>query len=584
MKQYQDLLKDILENGREKGDRTGTGTISTFGRQIRFNLQDGFPLLTTKKIFWKGIVHELLWFLKGDTNIKYLNDNGVKIWDEWCTTGGDCGPIYSVPWRKWYIPKSRDIISVERAPYRFDEPFTPKFANEEYDIVESDMDGFTKNGFRVVGKLSNKTKNTHYVIEFDNGYRKTARKIQIEGNSELYNPYQPNEWGYCKGNPKNFDIKNKTHKKLFVMWENMVRRCHYPEHQNYDLYGGKGIFVKGDWKCFESFFNTIHLIPGYHNWVSDPSGYHLDKDYYGANYYSKDSCVFLEKEYSRSLVRGLSKHIDEGVKWILTDKETSISIEDTFVSRLLEENGIGVDHYYFKNNNMSYKNYSLEKVSPFGGHLYRQRIFIDQIKDVIDTLNDDPESRRIIVSGWNPEFLPDTTFSPSENAEMGKQSLPPCHTMFQFYCEELTLLERAEIARYKLDGSMGTVEYIIACMDNEAIPRHRLSCQLYQRSADVFLGVPFNLASYALLTHIIAYICNMQAGDFVHTFGDVHIYSNHVEQVKEQLSRDPRPLPELRIRNRKMIGPSAAPEDFEFGDFELIGYDPHPPIKAEVAV
>lgn len=322
MKQYHDLLQDILDNGRSKEDRTGTGTTSLFGRQIRFNLQDGFPLVTTKKLFWKGIVHELLWMLKGHTNIQYLVDNGVHIWDEWADDKGYLGPVYGKMWRRW-----------PRVNPDWDEPGT-----------------------------------------------------------------------------------------------------------------------------------------------------------------------------------------------------------------------------------------------------------IDQINEAIQTLLHNPESRRIVISGWHPDYLPNTKYTPKQNAAMGKQALPPCHTLFQFYCEELTLQERAAIARYPLDGTFGSTEYIIACMDNEAVPRHRLSCQLYQRSADVFLGVPFNIASYALLTHIIAYICNMQPGDFVHTFGDVHIYNNHVDQVKEQLTREPRPLPQLRIRNRKMLGLSAAPEDFEFEDFELVGYDPHPPIKAEVAV
>ncbi len=274
MKQYHDLLKHVLENGSQKGDRTGTGTKSVFGYQMRFDLSEGFPMVTTKKLHLKSIIHELLWFLKGDTNIEYLKENGVRIWNEWADENGDLGPVYGHQWRNW--------------------------------------------------------------------------------NSEG----------------------------------------------------------------------------------------------------------------------------------------------------------------------------------------------IDQIKEVVETLKNNPNSRRMLVSAWNPSVLPDTSVSFSENVSNGKAALPPCHAFFQFYVA---------------DG--------------------KLSCQLYQRSADIFLGVPFNIASYALLTMMMAQVCGYEAGDFVHTFGDAHIYSNHMEQVELQLSRDPRPLPTMKIN----------PEvkdifDFKFEDFILEDYDPHPGIKAKVAV
>jgi len=274
MKQYHDLLKHVLEHGAEKGDRTGTGTKSVFGYQMRFNLGEGFPMVTTKKLHLKSIIYELLWFLKGDTNIEYLKENGVRIWNEWADKNGELGPVYGHQWRNW--------------------------------------------------------------------------------NSEE----------------------------------------------------------------------------------------------------------------------------------------------------------------------------------------------IDQIKEIVTTLKNNPNSRRMLVSAWNPSVLPDTSVSFSENVANGKAALPPCHAFFQFYVA---------------DG--------------------KLSCQLYQRSADIFLGVPFNIASYALLTMMMAQVCGYEPGDFIHTFGDAHIYSNHMEQVQLQLSRDPKPLPTMRIN----------PEvkdifDFKFEDFILENYDPHPGIKAKVAV
>jgi thymidylate synthase len=263
MRQYLDLLARVLDEGVKKSDRTGTGTRSVFGHQMRFDLSEGFPLVTTKKLHVKSIVHELLWFLAGDTNIRYLKENGVRIWDEWADETGDLGPIYGKQWRSWDAPDGRTI---------------------------------------------------------------------------------------------------------------------------------------------------------------------------------------------------------------------------------------------------------------------------DQISDVIEQIRKNPDSRRLVVSAWNP-------------ADLDKMALAPCHCLFQFYVA---------------DG--------------------KLSCQLYQRSADIFLGLPFNIASYALLTMMVAQVTGLKPGDFVHTFGDAHLYLNHHDQAREQLSRAPRKLPTMRLN----------PEvhrifDFVYGDFELVGYDPHPHIKAEVS-
>lgn len=297
-KQYLELLEDILKNGKFKDDRTKTGTKSVFGRQLRYDLSDGFPLLTTKKVFLKGIIYELLWFLRGESNIKYLVDNGVHIWDEW-------------PY-KYYRQKNRGkkILTQEEYVLRMRED--PKFAKK---------------------------------------------------------------WG--------------------------------------------------------------DLGPVY------------------------------------------------GVQW-----------------RKWKKHGRGE---------------------------------VDQIKEVIDQIKNTPTSRRLIVTAWNPGEIDDI---------LAREGLPPCHTLFQFY-----------------------------------VNRGRLSVQLYQRSADVFLGVPFNIASYALLLMMVAQVTGLKPGEFVHTFGDVHIYSNHIKQVKEQLKRKPKKLPRMKL-NQSVLDISK----FKFEDFTLEGYDPHPPIKAPVAV
>ncbi len=274
MKQYLDLIKHVQKNGVVKTDRTGTGTKSVFGYQMRFDLAEGFPMVTTKKLHLKSIIHELLWFLKGETNIGYLKEHNVKIWDAWADENGDLGPVYGHQWR---------------------------------------------------------------------------------------------------------------------------------------------------------------------NWNSDG---------------------------------------------------------------------------------------------------------IDQIVDVINTIKTNPDSRRMIVSAWNPSVLPDTSVSFSENVANNKAALPPCHAFFQFY-----------------------------------VANGKLSCQLYQRSADIFLGVPFNIASYALLVMMMAQVCDLEYGEFVHTFGDAHIYNNHHEQIELQLSRETRELPTMKLNPaiRNIF-------DFKYEDFELVNYNPHPIIRGKVSV
>lgn len=312
--QYLMRLSDVLAYGKERTDRTGTGTLSYFGMQMRFDLTETFPLLTSKKVHWPSVVHELLWFLKGDTNIKYLNDNGVKIWDAWADENGDLGPVYGAQWRSWECP------------------------------------------------------------------------------------------------------------------------------------------------------------------------------------------------------------------------------------------GIGV--------------------------------VIDQISDLVWNLKNDPFSRRHVISAWNPAVLPDPDDSPQANASRGLQALPPCHTLFQFYVEELTLAEREDIYEGQLLGS-DSEDFRHQVLDREGVPRLGLSCQLYQRSADMFLGVPFNIASYSLLTHLVAKTVGMHPMDFVWSGGDCHIYLNHIEQVKEQLNRrfDAPKSPKLIILTKR-----DRLEDYTFEDIELIDYNPMPAIKAPISV
>lgn len=343
MKQYLELIHTVLNEGHEKADRTGTGTISIFGHQMRFDLRKGFPLVTTKKLHIRSIIHELLWFLNGDTNIQYLKDNNVSIWDEWSDENGDLGPVYGKQWREWA--------------------------------------------------------DTKLVSHWDDASKKV-----------LY------ERGY-------------------------------------------------------QFSGSINR--------DDPA---------------KTLAVFTKR--------------------------------------------------------------------------------FDQIQTIIDQLRNDPDNRRIIVSAWNV-------------GELDDMALAPCHSFFQFYTRKLTLKERKawladndpEAYRFSKCEEYEDDEDEHKVLTAGGAPERVLSCQLYQRSADVFLGVPFNIASYALLVHMVAQQVGMVAGDFVWTGGDTHLYSNHLEQATLQLSRVPHDLPKLVIKRK----PDSI-FDYKFEDFEIVGYESHPAIKAPVAI
>lgn len=341
MKQYLDLLSDILENGHRKNDRTGTGTMSVFGRQMRFDLQEGFPLVTTKRCHMRSIIHELLWFLQGDTNTKYLEDNKVTIWREWADENGDLGPVYGKQWREW------SDVKVAGA----------------WDTHTNDT--LLKRGYRRVGAIA----------EDDPGMSK----------------------------------------------------------------------------------------------------------------------VVYQKEH-------------------------------------------------------------------------------DQISTVMGQLRTNPDSRRIIVSAWNVGDLAD-------------MALEPCHSFFQFYSRELSWAERMdyikrneELRRKWILDDKRPSEWEAWVAENN-VPSRLLSCQLYMRSMDSFLGTPFNIASYALLVEMMAHQLNMMPGEFIITGGDVHLYDNHQEQAQLQLTREPLPLPRLKFKRK----PDSI-FDYKFEDIELIGYESHPAIKAEVAI
>jgi len=394
MQKYLDLLNEVLTEGEHRTDRTGTDTISLFGTQTRYDLREGFPLITTKKMFWKGIVTELLWFLKGDTNIKYLNDHGVHIWDAWADSNGNLGPVYGKQWVKW--------------------------------------------------------------------------------NAKVHAIAQPKP--VCRVKPTYLGVANGKGKQghpLCKTWEGMIARCYNPKHRSYAQYGGRGVHVDNSWLQFENFAEDAAILPG-----------------------------FLEKHFAET---GRSKN----VRYVL-DKD---SLGNGF--------RYGPDTCQWVSDT---ENANLKLTTAKGA-------VINQIQQAIDQIKNTPDSRRIIVSAWNV-------------AELDLMALPPCHVLFQFYVSGMYL-----------------------------------DLQLYQRSADLFLGAPFNIASYSLLLSMVAHVTGLLPRYFIHTIGDAHIYTNHIEQVKEQLTREPLPLPGLAI----------APfiDDInKFNETHIIvgSYTSHPAIKAPISV
>ena len=521
MRQYLDLMRHVLDDGTPKEDRTGTGTLSVFGHQMRFNLSEGFPLVTTKKLHVKSIIYELLWFLRGETNIKYLQDHGVRIWDEWADSRGNLNNVYGAQWRRWEAP-SDEVVEVRRQPRENDGPFSYHRELISTDQLESrdDLTGriFSNAAgcqFIVLNPVTSSGKNSRYRCQFlQTGFVTAANRPNVL-RGQVEDPYHLSVAGVgCLGEPGEYEEVEYT------LWRNMIIRCYDRAHPSFGYYGGRGVTVSQEWKCFANFVRDLGQVPLYQSWRSNPSVYCLDKDYYGANQYGKSTCIFLDRRYNRDLARF------EGA-FIYRDK-LYVSPQECAVEHGLDRRRIS-DVLNGRRQIPGYED--LRWATPRPGYLFRKRRVIDQISQVIEQIQTTPNSRRLIVSAWNV-------------GELDRMVLQPCHSHFQFY-----------------------------------VANGKLSCQLYQRSADIFLGVPFNIASYSLLTMMIAQVCGLRAGEFIHTLGDAHLYSNHLEQAKLQLTREPYPPPRMKL--------NPAVEsifDFDYQDFELCDYQAHPHIKAEVAV
>lgn len=515
MKEYNEALKFILENGVKSEDRTGEGTLSYFGYQMRFDLQKGFPAVTTKKLAWKALVSELLWFLEGsgderrlaeilhgtrehyiekeemiegelvktrkELNTIWTGNANASYWKPKAKFDGDLGRVYGVNWREWQGTRNvkPQIFISEKLETKFSKEIIVDYSNNEHNLVGKEFESNNHGKFIVI-----KEYHVGKLLKFDCKFIETGyvnhgvNKVNILKTKEVRDLYYPTRYGVGAIGDKS-QLDQKLIELLEPTWDGMLSRCYNPKNREYHRYGGKGYHVAKEWLIFENFVKDFKKI---HNWelkLEFPNEYSLDKDILGTNRYSVYSVMWASKK---------EQVYNSGTPQFYIDPET----QETLIVR---------------------------------------KTFNDQIKTLIAGIKHNPYSRRHILTAWNV-------------AELEEMALPPCHTFAQFY-----------------------------------VRNGKLSCQMYQRSADFFLGVPFNIASYSLLTHMIAQVCDLEVGEFVHTFGDAHIYLNHIDAVKEQLQREPYALPTLKInKNVKDI------DGFKMEDFELVNYKHHPTIKAPMAV
>jgi thymidylate synthase len=592
--QYLHLLEDILENGVKKTDRTGTGTISLFGRQIRHNMKDGFPLLTSKKMAFKTMVTELLYFLRGDTNIKYLVDNNCNIWN------GDLSKHHNVNIEEYkelskldvnlyeggalYPHQWRNFGSSRYSRKRITIPFKTFFKKEEPNINSKNSNigkvytTLDYGSYIVLDSFNKGVRNeTHYKIQFiDTNSVKNIRKDKLGTN--IIDPYRASKNGVaCMGDYKKYNGLNIE--KLKNIWNGMISRCYNPSNDNYNYYGGKGVYVENRWLCFEYFLFDVTKIKNWESKLNNWDEYELDKDIYGDGFkYSLESCCWVSK--SDNL-----KKSKENFEYQVTN---------------------GIDTYEFVNHVDFMNNFNINNQGNFASMLRGERPScegwflikkekisdgVDQIKELISTLRTNPDSRRMLVTAWNPSQLHDLC-------------LPACHYGFQVYTRELSLEERLLLAdkinkeirqdlyTYSFNNPIYTGSIDQRPDDVERhdllsdlnIPTRAISLMYNARSQDVPLGTPFNIASYALLLEIIAKMVNMVPDELITNMGDCHIYLNQIDGIKEQLTRKPYKLPKLVHMKTDDFYKSLSNDlslltHLDNTDFVVENYQSHPSIK-----
>ena len=533
MEQYQQLLRKVLQDGTYRPDRTDTGTFSVFGHQSRYDLSEGFPLVTTKKMFTRGMIEELLWFVRGSTDVRELQERGVHFWDSWVLPDGTIGEGYGKQMRsiEYYkevtpmlFPHHGELGNAVVAP-----AVACDYSNDNNSTgirVGTVIDTTYAGKVRLISAERNSGGRVYWVGQFEN----TGSIVDIPYgavlNGKIKDPHHRGVSG--TGYYGNHDKEDKHLQLLLTAWREMLRRCYNENSNTYHTHGGRGVFVAPEWHCFATFQDEVKKVPNWELKVEWPNDYVLDKDVLRAsNCYHRDTVKWAcadEQKRNTTQTRYFS-----AVNPLSKDAEHFPSI-----GAMRDKYGVNVSavHRCLNGKLRTHHGWSgFTYMVHDGGKVLRYRK-IDQLKETIARLKHQPESRRHVISLWNAHDIQD-------------MKLPCCHgNMIQFYVA---------------DG--------------------KLSCQMYQRSGDVFLGVPVNIASYALLTMMIAQVTNLQVGEFIHTIGDAHLYSNHIEQAELQLSRSPNPLPQM------LIDPTVTDiDDFTYDDFTLANYSPHPHIAGKVAV
>lgn len=539
-KQYLDLLQDILDNGVYKETRSGA-VRSVFGRMMRFNLQDGLPILTTKKVFTKGIIHELLFFIRGDVTIDYLKNNNVHIWDKDCERwdkddANFVGKIYGTQWRHW--GKTKLSSCPDNTPFHI---LLNKIQKNDKNVLTSKNYG----DYVIINDNTVQFLKTGYISQF----RKKHIKI---GN--IKDPYYPNIRGICcLGNIK----LNAHNKKYYIIWKGIVDRCYNKTNDNYPYYGGRGVRLSNRWKCFEFFYEDVQKIENFILKEKEPSKYQLDKDIKG------NGLVYSFKNCMWSKIEDNIKKSKEKYKYTISNGHDEFS----FINR----------SDFIKKHNIHQGNFAAmlrgKRNKCEGWYLIKKEIIyekgIDQIQILIDTLKTNPNDRRLIVSAWNVE-------------DLSNMALPPCHYAFQCYATPLNNIERlnwlCEHSNGEYDEWKSTTSDVL---DKLNVPKYSLSLMWMQRSVDIALGLPFNITSYAVLLNMIAQCTNMIPNELICSLGDCHIYENQIEGVKEQLTRDPYKynLPKL------WLNPDINNiDDFTFDDIKIEGYESYPSIEFPLSV
>ena len=555
MQNYLDLLKDVKLNGIDKSDRTGIGSRAVFGRLLRWDLAQGFPIQTTRKVPLRIAFEETMFFLRGETNTKLLEDKKINIWKGNTTREfldkrglshlpeGSLGRGYGHMWRKWELKGDQWLNSVELIPQSTltgnNSPFSLSIPIEAVDYTASDdfvgkiFKTNTDGDIIVLKKLPTRKGNTYYKIQFLSGINfitEVSRPSIRSGH--VRNAYSPTLAGGVHGP---VDRKSSFMRHAYTMWQNMMERCHGNDPLKTINYKNRGIFVDSHWRCFTNFYNEIQFIPGFDDWKNNPSCYQLDKDYFGNKFYSKDTVIFLPRSYNENI---LNNSYINGQLYTAENKKTGEIFRFTapyFFNKHTNTSGM-VDRA-FLNQNGNTRVWKFKKELPPSGFKWRQKFYVDQIADLLNGIKKDPLGRRHVVTGWNP-------------GQLDEMALPPCHMMQMHSVEPNT-------GEFSVgDGKLHTC--------------------FVMRSNDVPFGLPFNIMSYALINHIFAKHLGLMPGDLVYMGWDVHIYQNQMEMVDEVLQRTPRALPTINIK--KDLPTLDDILSLQWEDIELIGYDPYPDV------